>query len=434
MFLRYLRKLPLSVATKTIMAVGLSVALVWVMTVAYTVPAVEKLLAGGGNIHLFIRTILILGSLGTAFAIFLGWVISREIFLPLAEVSKAMEMASTGDLTSRAKVENNDELGRLAQRFNTMADNLSSLISDTGRVSAELAMSSDRLRDAAREASQSAESVALTISQVAQGAEEQARAVEEMTSRLEQVMNGVSVTASAVQQFAADVGKGATTAMQGSAVVKQAIQQMASIQTAASNSAEAVGRLQNLSEQIGEIAQSIQWVAEQTNLLALNAAIEAARAGEHGKGFAVVAEEVRKLAGQAGQAARDIASLLVRIREESAATVAAMQQGAREVESGITIVRDAEAAFMTITQLVQYLAGQFENLASTASNMADDSRSALGSTTALAAVVTQTAASAQEVSALAQEQSAGAQEVASAAEAIKHLAEDLHKHEQAFIL
>ena len=55
--------------------------------------------------------------------------------------------------------------------------------------------------------------------------------------------------------------------------------------------------------QINALTQNILDIASQTNLLALNASIEAARAGESGKGFAVVADEIGKLASNSAEAA-----------------------------------------------------------------------------------------------------------------------------------
>jgi len=71
-----------------------------------------------------------------------------------------------------------------------------------------------------------------------------------------------------------------------------------------------VTELSGYTDDLKNMAGSVEEIASQTNLLALNAAIEAARAGEMGRGFAVVADEVRELSIQSGKAGEKIAHMV----------------------------------------------------------------------------------------------------------------------------
>lgn len=71
-----------------------------------------------------------------------------------------------------------------------------------------------------------------------------------------------------------------------------------------------MGSIERASSKVSDITNVIDNIAFQTNILALNAAVEAARAGEQGRGFAVVANEVRSLAQNSAQAAKEIKLLI----------------------------------------------------------------------------------------------------------------------------
>jgi len=215
--------------------------------------------------------------------LFFTWLVVRSIIVSLREGGITLRHIASGDLTKRYEVKSNDELGRMLQDMNDMADSLTDMVS-------EVIASSNSISVAAEEVSQGN----LNLSQ---RTEEQASSLEETASSMEEMTSTVKQSADNALQASKLANEARTQAEQGGEVVGKAVSAMTGITES--------------SKKIAEIISVIDEIAFQTNLLALNAAVEAARAGEQGRGFAVVASEVRNLAGRSAESAKEIKNLIM---------------------------------------------------------------------------------------------------------------------------
>ena len=120
----------------------------------------------------------------------------------------------------------------------------------------------------------------------------------------------------------------------GSEVINHSILQMNSVHDVVEETSKVINKLVTRTQQIDTALAAITNIAEQTNLLALNAAIEAARAGENGKGFAVVAAEVRDLAEQSKESAKEVNHLIKSIQQDTQDTVNVMRKGQQKAVEG----------------------------------------------------------------------------------------------------
>jgi methyl-accepting chemotaxis protein len=120
--------------------------------------------------------------------------------------------------------------------------------------------------------------------------------------------------------------------------------------------------IMDASTRISTVISTIESITFQTNLLALNAAVESARAGEAGLGFGVVAEEVRRLAHNSANAARDIAGLIETSRDKTRRGQARFRQVLGQIASTAARSKEAQQVFRTIEVSGQEQARSIEEI------------------------------------------------------------------------
>ena len=364
--------------------------------------------------------------IGLALVIGLALIISRRISEPILAVSNGAKEVAQGNLTiDKIKVNSKDEIGQLAQAFNIMTENLAQLVKQVSMASAQVASSSQELTAGAEQSAQASNEVAAAITDVAQGTENQMSAVSEVSAVVEEMSAGMEQVLANTGYVVQSAESTALAAAKGQESIKTTINQMGHIQEAVNHSADLVERLGERSKEIGQIVEAISGIAAQTNLLALNAAIEAARAGEQGRGFAVVAEEVRKLAEQSQEAAKQISGLISEIQNDTGKAVDAMKSGTQEVETGTKVVHQAGIAFDEITREIQEVTDQVRGISREIEQISEGNDRIVNSVHEVNRISQVIAEQTQSVSASTEEQSASVEEIASSSQVLASMAEEL---------
>ncbi len=109
-----------------------------------------------------------------------------------------------------------------------------------------------------------------------------------------------------------------------------------------------VSRLNNQSESIDGMVETIRKFAMQTRLIALNAAIEAARAGASGRSFAVVAAEVRTLAASVSSATEEIEQVVASNSQLAKDVLSGIENSLMNTREGVTLMREAGEVMASI--------------------------------------------------------------------------------------
>ena len=343
----------------------------------------------------------------------------------IPDVLTGLDKVKNGDFIAQLAVKSSDEIGQIAEAFNSMVTNIKALLLSAKDVNSQVNVSATELTNIAETANEMSQEISKAIEQTAIATGEQAKNLEvasmhvfELDKKFEQILDNSSKLNGAVKEAEAsnrngmgaveDLKKRNDLTNQASRAIEQTVRQ-----------------LSDKSEAINSILNTITSISGQTNLLALNASIEAARAGEAGRGFAVVANEIRTLAEASASSTNDIKNIIASIQEEVSISVNKAVETCEIIEAQNKSVEDVNIVFSTIYEKINSMDEQIEATTQLINELSNSKDVIVDNITNVSAVAEENAASAEEVTATLNEQANTFNKVYERVVELEKLAKDL---------
>ncbi|WP_127492517.1 methyl-accepting chemotaxis protein [Paenibacillus glycanilyticus] len=376
----------------------------------------HKLLVNGITIMVIFMLIIFL----------IQYVVSRRAMKPIKELVRGIEEVSTGNLSVELKT-GLDDLGTVNKKFNGMVSQINDMMLQVQHTSHAVTNSAKNLHEISELNSKNTSLITASVQEISGGIGEQKQATMDTAramTELAAVIQTIAENSSKVAHEAYDMEQ---KSIEGNSAVKQVMTQMEQIQAVVSKSTSAIKLLDSRSQEIENIVSMIMSISGQTNLLALNAAIEAARVGEHGKGFAVVAGEVRKLAEQSDQSAKQISELVKEIQDVIRIAVEALEQGTYEVNDGLQITNTTEQLLNEILQATQNVTMQIQEVSSSTEELSAGTEELTATSESLSSAVSVTAVNSAKISDSVEEQKESMSAIVDSSTELTALSEKLQK-------
>lgn len=276
-------------------------------------------------------------------SLFIGYIVPRRVTKRINDLTERIKEIAEGDgdLTARINAKQKDELGDLANEFDSFLEKLRLLIFNIANESKALGETTGHLNEVSvKTGDVVTQLMGVTDALVSTG------------TQMNQSNELMAETAKLTEKETLHSHKLSNDGIEAVANSNRSISRLTEeIDVALSQSEE----LKSSSDAISTVLEVIRNIAEQTNLLALNAAIEAARAGEQGRGFAVVADEVRSLATRTQDSTDEIEKMIEQL-------IGSVNKSSSSIQSSQSNAENTVNTFSKVDQTFHSLQASFDKV------------------------------------------------------------------------
>jgi len=295
---------------------------------------------------------------------------------------KDIEGSFEGDLTVRAMV-TEGEMGTVADFFNATIENLQDLVM--------------QVQKSAVSVSDTAQNSETLVNQANQNSLDQVESIRRALAKLQVMAKSIQSVAVKARLAQEQVEIGNKTIVAGDQAMNEMVMSIKIVQQTVEKTAKKVKRLGEASQNIFRIVNLIGDLAKQTNILALNASIEAKNAGNEGQDFSMITLEVRNLAEQSAEAAKEIQEIVTQIQTETSEAVSFIEAGQKQVNVGVHSVEAARAKLSEITEVSSQIRTMVGQMAASALAEAKNTSELSKTIQEVAAIATQTSNQSKEL-------------------------------------
>ena len=294
--------------------------------------------------------------------------------------------------TSVAKVFNDHSVGAAEAEQERQKE----IMDDVLMVADEVRKGTESAMNIINQLNESSEVVNTAMKDISDSTLSTSETIQTQTSMTQSIQDSISVTIESSENMVRVAQQSNELNQQNMMLMGDLKQQSQVIAETNGHVSDAMKALQERTNAVKSIADTIFSISSQTNLLALNASIESARAGEAGRGFAVVADEIRQLAEKTRVETENIVRILEELSANAKEASDAVERSVEAAGVQDQMIEQVSQSFDEMSNNVNGLISEIENIDTLLTNLSEANNQIVDNISNLSATTEEVTASSMQ--------------------------------------